>query len=71
MKIVNIILADLIRRGQVTVDIPGLDMERLEKTIHGHAEKLLWTVTGIVFEDEMEKDDSDKIRCLQELLREI
>ena len=71
MKIANIILAELIRGGKVTVDIPGLDMDRLEKAIHGQSEQLLRTVAGIVFEDESGASDSEKIKCLQELLGDL
>ena len=71
MKVVNVILADLIRRGQVTVEIPGLDMDRMEKMVHNQTQQLLRTVAGVVFDEEAEADDSEKIRCLQELLQDL
>ncbi len=70
MKRLMLLLADLIRRGQVTVEFKDLDMDALEKMARSEAEDLLKRVAYIVFDDEAELTDSEKIRELQAMLEE-
>lgn len=70
MKRLMILLADLIRRGQVTVEFKDLDMDRLEKLARSGTEDLLKQVAWVVFDDEAELTDSEKIRELKAMLAE-
>ena len=64
MKKLELILADMIRGGRVTVEIPGI--EHIEAAMQEESRKVLWEIAGIVFSDEME--DGEKIACLREML---
>ncbi len=64
MKQLNIILANMIRSGKVTVEIPGI--EHIEAAMQEKSRQMLWEIAGIVFSDEME--DREKIACLREML---
>lgn len=66
MKWVQIILADLIRRGRVTVDIPGLDMDELRRALHGKADQTLCAVMNVAFDDE--QTDREKVIEIQNIL---
>lgn len=57
------ILADLIRRGQVRVDISGVDMDKLEEILRGHSRRMLLEVAGVVFSEEM--TDGEKVTWLK------
>ena len=64
MKKLELILANMIRSGRVTVEIPGI--EHIEAVMQEESRKMLWEIAGIVFSDEME--DGEKIACLREML---
>ena len=64
MKKLELILANMIRSGKVTVEIPGI--EHIEAAMQEESRQMLWEIAGIVFSDEME--DGEKIACLREML---
>lgn len=64
MKSLELILANMIRSGKVTVEIPGI--EHIEAAVREKSRQMLWEIAGIVFSDEME--DGEKIACLREML---
>ncbi len=66
MKIVNTILAELIRQGKVTVDIPGLDMDELKKLANGEAQRVLRKIAETVACDEL--TDAEKITMIRDHL---
>lgn len=66
MKWIQIILADYIRRGKVTVDIPGLDTEELSKAMRGEADRLLRAVMAAAFNEAL--SDKEKVLAIQDLL---
>ncbi len=64
MKIVNTILAELIRQGKVTVDIPGLDAEELKRLADGEAQRVLRKIAGILGCDEL--SDSERVAMIRD-----
>ena len=64
MKQFNIILANLIRRGAVTVDIPGVDINELERLADGEAQRVLRKIAGILGCEEI--TDSEKIMMIRD-----
>ena len=64
MKQLDIMLANLIRNGRVTVDIPGI--EHIEAAFRQESRRMLETVEAVVFSEEMA--DREKIARLKELL---
>ena len=64
MKQLDMLLANMIRSGKVTVEIPGI--EHIEAAMREESRRMLWEIAGIVFSDEME--DGEKIACLREML---
>lgn len=63
MKQLNIILANLIRQGEVTVDIPGMDIDELERLADSEAQRTLRKIAMTVACDEL--TDSEKITMLR------
>ena len=63
VKLLNTILAEQIRQGRVTVDIPGLDMDRLTEFLSGQAAQTLREVAAVACAEEM--TDEEKIRWIQ------
>ncbi len=63
MKYLNTILANLIRKGAVTVDIPGMDINELERLADGEAQRVLRKIAGILGCDEI--TDSEKIMMIR------
>ena len=63
MKLLNTILAEQIRQGRVTVDIPGLDLDRLTESLSGEAARTLREVAAVACAEEM--TDEEKIRWIQ------
>ncbi len=39
MKWLRIVLAERLRKGTLTIEIPGLDMQEFKHTLHGAAEQ--------------------------------
>ena len=66
MKLLNTILAEQIRQGRVTVDIPGLDMDRLTEFLSGEAARTLREVAAVACAEEM--TGREKMRWTQERL---
>ncbi len=66
MKIVNTILAELIRRGHVTVDIPGLDAGELKQLADGEAQRVLRKIGEILGCDEL--TDSERVAMIRDYL---
>ena len=64
MKQLDIMLANLIRNGRVTVDIPGI--EHIEAAFRQESRRMLEAVEAVVFSEEMA--DGEKIARLKELL---
>ncbi len=64
MKIINIILANLIRQGEVTVDIPGVDLAELERLADSEAQQALREIAMTAASDEL--TDSEKIMMIRE-----
>ena len=64
MKQLDIMLANLIRNGRVTVDIPGI--EHIEAAFRQESRRMLEAVEAVVFSEEMA--DREKIARLKELL---
>lgn len=66
MTILQTVLANLIRSGKVTVEIPNLDMDELKKAVWNEAVDTLEAVKDIVWADEM--TDTEKVVWIQERL---
>lgn len=66
MKILNVILAEQIRRGRVTVDIPGLDMDQLSELLRSEAARTLAEVAAVACTEEMTAEE--KVAWIQERL---
>ena len=64
MKQLDIMLANLIRNGRVTVDIPGI--EHIEAAFRQESRRMLEAVEAVVCSEEMA--DGEKIARLKELL---
>ena len=64
MKRFNIILANLIRQGEVTVEIPGVDLAELERLADSEAQQTLREIAMTVASDEL--TDSEKIMMIRE-----
>lgn len=58
----NEVLAGLIRRGEVTVSIPEMDMERLEEIIRSRCMQTLRRVKKIVYDEDIL--DREKVAML-------
>lgn len=52
-KLVNTIVAEQIRRGKVTVEIPGLDMDQLMEFLHSEAVRTLEEIAATACAEEM------------------
>ncbi len=63
MQIVNTILANLIRRGEVTVNIPGLDMDELAGLVDSETQRTLREIAMTLACDEL--TDSEKIGMIR------
>lgn len=68
MKYIYTLLSQLIRNGQVRVDIPALDMDHLARLSREHNARLLREAQGLTYSDEL--TDREKVAALQELLGE-
>ena len=63
MNWTQLVLADLIRRGKVTVDIPGMDMDRLCEAISNPDRKVLDEIRRLVSHDDL--TDREKVEAIQ------
>lgn len=62
------VLANLIRQGKVTLEVPNLDMDELRKAVWNEAEQTLDEIRGVVYEEEM--TDEEKVRWIQNRLEQ-
>ncbi len=63
MKYLDILLANLIRTGEVTVNIPGLDMDELRRLADGEAQRVLRKIAETLGCDEL--TDGEKITAIR------
>ncbi len=63
MKYLDILLANLIRQGKVTVDIPGLDMGELRRLADSEAQRVLRKIAEILGCNEL--TDSEKVAMIR------
>ncbi len=63
MKYLDILLANLIREGKVTVDIPGLDMDELAGLVDSETQRTLRKIAETVGCDEL--TDGEKIAAIR------
>ena len=63
MRQFNVILANLICQGEVTVDIPEVDINELERLADSEAQQILRKIAETVGRDEL--TDSEKIMMLR------
>ena len=66
MKWIQIILAEHIRRGTVTLEVPGVDTDRLLKEMHNKADRLLCDVINIVCDEDL--TDREKVVEVQKVV---
>ena len=66
MNILRTVLAELIRSGKVTVEIPNLDMEQLKAYLYNESRQTLQDISYLVYEEEL--TDAAKIKCIRERL---
>ncbi len=64
MKILDLVLGEMIRRGRVAVEIPGI--EHIEAAVREESFRRLWEIEQVVLCDEME--DREKIARVRALL---
>lgn len=67
MKIIYQALIRLLQGGKLTVEVPGLDTDRLAELLRSEAVRTLEEVTAVVFAEEM--TDAEKVEWLQERLQ--
>ena len=68
MTTLQVVLANLIRQGKVTVEIPNLDMDELREAVWNNAVITLEEIQGVVREEEM--TDADKVAWIQKRLEQ-
>lgn len=66
MKLLDQTLASLIRRGKVTVEIPGLEPDRLYAFLRCEAARTLQEIAAVACAEEM--SDAEKAAWIQERL---
>ena len=59
-------LANLIRSGIVTVDIPNLDMDQLTQFLYSESAQTLRDVASVAYDDDLSPED--KIYIIQDRL---
>lgn len=64
MKILDLVLGEMIRRGRVAVEIPGI--EHIEAAVREESFRRLWEIEQVVLCDEM--GDGEKIARVRALL---
>lgn len=60
-------LCDLLRKGKIIVEIQNLDMEEVEKILHGRVEETLREVMDILCQEDL--TDTRKADTLAELMQ--
>ena len=66
MKLLQNTLANLIRSGKVTVDIPNLDMDQLTQFLYSESAQTLRDVASVAYDDDL--SPADKIYIIQNRL---
>lgn len=66
MNILRTVLAELIRSGKVTVEIPNLDMEQLKAYLYNESRQTLQDISYLLYEEEL--TDAAKIKCIRKRL---
>ena len=66
MKLLQNTLANLIRSGKVTVDIPNLDMDQLTQFLYSESAQTLRDVASVAYDDYLSPED--KIYIIQDRL---
>ncbi len=66
MKLLQNTLANLIRSGKVTVDIPNLDMDQLTQFLYSESAQTLRDVASVAYDDDLSPED--KIYIIQDRL---
>ena len=59
MTMLQSVLSALIRSGKVTVEITGMDMDELKKTVWNEAVDMLEVIEGVAYADEL--TDGEKV----------
>ncbi len=68
MKLFQIVLANLIRGGKVTVELPNIDLDKLRGATRHYYESLLEQIQGILYADDM--TDGEKLAEIQTLVEQ-
>ena len=66
MKLLQNTLANLIRSGKVTVDIPNLDMDQLTQFLYSESAQPLRDIASVAYDDDL--SPADKIDIIQDRL---
>ena len=66
MKLLQNTLANLIRSGKVTVDIPNLDMDQLTQFLYSESAQTLRDIASVAYDDDL--SPADKIYIIQDRL---
>ena len=66
MKLLQNTLANLIRSGKVTVDIPNLDIDQLTQFLYSESAQTLRDVASVAYDDDLSPED--KIYIIQDRL---
>ena len=66
MKLLQNTLANLIRSGKVTVDIPNLDMDQLTQFLYSESAQTLRDIASVAYGDDL--SPADKIDIIQDRL---
>lgn len=61
-------MARLIREGQVRVDIPAVDMDRLAEICHERNEELLLQTREVLYSEEL--NDEEKLAAMRQIFEE-
>ncbi len=62
------VLADVIRKGEVSVNFPEVDIDELQRAIHTEAQATLHQIAYIVYNEEIGPEE--KVTALQDILDE-
>ena len=66
MKLLQNTLANLIRSGKVTVDIPNLDMDQLTQFLYSESAQTLRDIASVAYDDDLSPEH--KIYIIQDRL---
>lgn len=66
MKTLQMVLAQLIRGGKVTVEIPNLDVDKLAAALREESAQTLRDIAWCVYEEGL--SDTDRVKYIRKLL---